>query len=231
MHLKKLILAAALLFLALTWQAFADHAHTHIARNQDQTPGNSDDNKLWLFSDPGLPEFPGWPVLELEPTGIFHPSTGKQDYICSYLYCWHSAHPPHGNWQLGGDDENTPPGWDIYLRRVAFDDDFFVLDGRDLIFANNGDEVSMMDEKEWMPDKYNENGTLGAWGFHVHQYFHAWADGPGQTFSATFQALDYGSTGFTASDDFTLTFVTVPEPVTLVLLGIGGCFVVSRRHR
>jgi hypothetical protein len=235
MHLKRFIFAAALIFSALTWGALADdhhsHAHTHIGRNRDQTHGTGDDNKLWLFSEPGLPEFPGWPVLELKPTGIFDPSTGKQNYICDYLFCWHSAHPQHGNWQLGGDNENIVPGWDIHLKRVAFDEGFFVLAGRDLILANDGDEVSLGAEKEWMPDEYNENGQPGAWGFEVHHYFHAWADGPGQIFTATFQALDYGSTAFTASDEFTFTFVTVPEPLTVALLAAGVCAIGPRRRR
>jgi len=212
----------------------AVHSHTHIGRNQDQTWNNADDNKLWFFSMPGTPGWPAWSEpLPREPTGVIQ--NGKQLYLCQTLSCWHSGHPEHGNWQLGGMDPQTPPDWDIYLRRVAFDSDFFMLDSNEqpILTADDDSTDYGPDElalgSEWIDDKYNEQGTLGAWAIHTHTYFYAWASGPDEVFDASFQAVDYGQTGFEASDPYTMSFVTVPEPLTVTLL-LAGLTALSRRR-
>ncbi len=228
--MRKLRISVALLaIVGVSEMAFA-HAHTHVGRNQDGTWDTADDNKLWFFAMPGTPGWPEWG----EPLKLVKQDGGLLDgwYVCEDLECWHSGHPPHGNWQLGGADPNTTPDWQIALERVAFDTGFYTLDEGTLapILTSDGDTLTF--PHLWMDDKHNENGTLGAWGFHVHMLF---AVGPtaveGETFDATFRAHDVGTAGYETSDDYTMTFVTVPEPVTAMLLAVGGLAVSMRRRR
>ncbi|MBN1347592.1 MAG: hypothetical protein JXQ73_33195 [Phycisphaerae bacterium] len=210
-------------------QAVLAHAHTHVGRNQDQTWGNADDDKLWFFAMPGVPGWPDWG----EPLELVKQDGGLLDgwYVCEHLDCWHSAHPDHGNWQLGGDDPNAAPDWLIAIERVSFDAGFYVLDEDTLAPLLTSDAATVTFDHLWMDDKYNENGTLGAWGFHVHTLF---AVAPtaveGETFAATFRALDVGAAGYLPSDAYTMTFVTVPEPLTAASLVV-GMIVLRRRKR
>ena len=204
--------------------AFA-HAHTHVGRNQDQTWGNADDDKLWIFAK-GSDQY--WPTLELVPveTG---PLAGK--YVSEFLYCWHSAHPPHGNWQLGGTDPNTTPDWRIAIERVAFDAGFSMAEYDTYFPVLTSDGATYELPKVFLDEKYNENSELGAWGIHHHLWFIAEADGPGETFDATFRAIDLGTSNYSTSDEYTISFVTVPEPATMGLLGLGGLALIRRRRK
>ena len=208
----------------------AAHNHTHIGVNQDGISGTDDDNKLWFFSMPGTQGWPDWGnLIEMVPTGNYR-ADGKQEYVCDILYCWHTAHPEDGSWQLpGSTDQNILPQWKIALERVSFDDDFFMLDGRNPVLTSDGSSYSFDNDVEWADDLYNNNGQLGSWAFEHHLYFHTWADSTGEVFNATFKATDTGNTNLAASDDYTISFITVPEPTTILLLSI-GMVGLSRRY-
>lgn len=200
------------------------HEHTHIGRNADGVTGTADDNILWFFAAPAQPQ---WGTIEMLPTGDF--IGNKQVYVAE-LDCWHSAHPESGVFQLGGSTINQTPAWHIALERVSFSTtDFWMA------LEATGEEVLTADGKQldtgkfWMADMYNETGALGAWGFHVHTEFFFLADGVGQTATASFKAVDLGTTGYSTSDVYTMTFETIPEPATLGLLGLGLLSVIRRR--
>jgi len=205
------------------------HAHTHIGRNQDQTWGTADDNQLWVFSMPGTTDWPQWG----EPLPLVYQQSGELAgyWVCEELDCWHSAHPDHGNWQLGGDDPEVAPDWAISLERVAFSSGFFMVEEESLspVLQNDSDRYPF--ESQWMEDVYNEQGTLGAWGLHCHLLFCAQATGAGEYFTATFRAIDTGSTGYAPSEDYSMTFVTVPEPAAITLLITGGWTLFRRKQR
>jgi hypothetical protein len=208
--------------------ARSSHSHTHIGRNQDQQWNTADDNKLWFFSMPGTPGWPEWgDPLELvyQESGVL---AGK--YVVESLDCWHSGHPPHGNWQLGGSDPDTQPDWQVGIERVGFTDGFgmYTEDTFTPVLTSDGDTYTF--DHLWMDEKHNENGELGAWGFHEHLLFVADAEGPGQTFSASFVAFDEGTTGFTDSDVYTMDFVTIPEPTTFSLLAVFSAGILFKRR-
>jgi len=202
------------------------HAHTHIGRNPDSVWGNTDDNQLWIFASPQQPQ---WDTIPMEPTGDF--INGKQLYVAE-LDCWHSAHPPTGAFQLGGSTQGLVPDWRINLKRIAYSDDsnFWIEEEASglEILTQNGDTY-FFGTPMWFADMYNENGQLGAYGFHVHTEFLAIADGPGRIFSATFTALDTGTTRFLESVPYTLNFLTVPDPGITALLALGAVWL--RRYR
>ncbi len=205
------------------------HAHTHIGRNQDQIWGTADDNTLWLFAMPGALGWPNWgePLeLVLQESG---PLAGK--YVCEHLQCWHSGHPDHGDWQLGGTDPGVTPDWRIGVERVSFDEGFAMAEYDTFVPVLTSDEAIHEFPKVFMDAMYNENGELGAWGFHYHLWFIAEANGPGEVFNATFHAVDLGMTGFDASEAYTMSFVTVPEPAGMALLGFGGLALIRRRRK
>jgi hypothetical protein len=216
-------------------------AHTHIGINWDGQLNTTDDNKLWIGSSQMIDgesnsDWPNWSVLELVPQFDEFGSPvlndlGKQLYIAEEPDGWFSAHPEDGSWQLGGTDENVEPLWDISIKRVSATDGFFMLrlnDGQ-VVLDSDGSTEDM--HKEW--EQWLENGTggYGAWGCHHHISFCAWADEAGQTITATFAAIDTGTTGFAESDPFTITFVTIPEPITAALLACGAFLVRCRSKR
>ncbi|HPS55790.1 MAG TPA: PEP-CTERM sorting domain-containing protein [Sedimentisphaerales bacterium] len=207
---------------AINVNCLAEHTHTSIGINQDKIVGTEDDNKLWFSSMPGTEGWPDWGnPLEMVPTGNYR-IDGKQDYVCDILYCWHAALPEDGSWQLpGSSDQTVLPQWQISLERVSFDNNFFMLDGRIPVLTSDGSSYSFADDIEWEDDEYNNNGQLGSWAFEHHLYFHVWADDAGEVFNATFRAIDTGITNLAASDDYTISFVTVPEPTTILFLAMG----------
>ena len=204
------------------------HAHTHIGRNPDGAWGNADDNQLWIFAGPDQPQ---WDTIQMQPTGDF---IGDSQIYVAELDCWHSAHPPTGAFQLGGVTEGEIPGWRIGIKRIEYSDpiNFWIEEEATgiEILLNDGD-IYAFGTPEWFADKHNENGTLGAYGFHVHTEFLALGDGPGKTFSATFTALDTGPTGYIESAPYTLNFETVPEPATVCLLLVGAVPLLAGRRR
>lgn len=224
---------AALAGVTITLVAFAPvnsygHAHTHVRRNADGIWGNADDNQLWIFA---TPEQPQWDIIHMEPTGEF---IGDSQIYAATLDCWHSAHPVMGAFQLGGATEGQIPNWMIAIKRIEYSDsaNFWIEEEATGIevLLNDGDVYSF-GVPQWFADEYNENGTLGAYGFHVHTEFLALANGPGETFSATFTALDTGPTGYIESAPYTLNFETVPEPGTICLLLFGAAALVRGRRR
>jgi len=96
------------------------------------------------------------------------------------------------------------------------------------VLTADGNTYDLCAEKEFDANLYNENGELGAWSFHAHMYFVAEADGIGRIFSATFKAKDLGLTGYSDSDEYTINFVTVPEPISFSMLAMGGVAMVRR---
>jgi hypothetical protein len=122
------------------------------------------------------------------------------------------------------------PNWQIELKRINYSDSAnFWMEEESTgleILLNDGDTYSF-GNPVWSDTLYNENGTLGAWYFHVHTEFVALAEGPGELFSATFTTLDAGTTGLTESAQYTINFQTVPEPCSLVSLAIGTIIIKS----
>ena len=202
------------------------HAHTHIGVNKDDA---DNPNQLWIFATGSQHQ---WDTIELLPTGYW--IQNKQVYQAE-LNCWHSAHPPHGKWQLGGAEQSQEPDWDIGLRLVdSSDEDNFWMEYQGNYYLKNINDENLFSDfnsshaRYWMDNKYNENGELGAWGLHVHVEFAALAAGPGEEFSISLVAYDDG-TFFEDSDPYTMTFVTIPEPATVLMLTVGGLSILRRR--
>lgn len=177
------------------------------------------------------------PFLKLTPkliggNKVYKPGDqSKSWYNCEFLYHktegygsengmqhldgWHSAHGPQGKWNLESADEQTTPGWDIWIERVgtslADSTDFAMQEGSYL--TSDGDTYQL--PKDWLPDK-------NAWGFHEHMSFDFWLseDMLGDTVSVTFSAYDAGGM-YDPSDDFTIDFEVIPEPATLGILAVG----------
>jgi hypothetical protein len=197
---------------------FADHVHTHVGVNPDGDWSTTGDNdQLWIFATPASPQ---WGTIEMLPTGDY--IGGKQVYAAT-LDCWHSAHPESGLYQLDFNNETIQPDWQISLKRISFSDsvNFWMEDeatGLEILTLDGS--TYAFEEPDWDSELSNGSGGFGAWHFHNHTEFLALADGEGQTFSATFTVFDTGSTGFTESAQYTLNFVTVPEPASMLLFGL-----------
>lgn len=203
------------------------HGHTHIGRNPDGLWGTADDDQLWIFATPDDPQ---WGPIDMAPTGEF--IGGLQVYRAE-LDCWHTAHPPTRAFQLGGSDPAIMPDWRIGIRRESVSDPvhFWMQDeatGLDILFSDG--DILAFGSPVWAEDLHNENGTLGAWHYHVHTEFLALAPGPGAYFDATFTALDLGATGLAASAPYTIAFQTIPEPASLLFLTLGAGIVARRRY-
>ena len=224
-----IVIIAAIVMAPLA--ALADHMHTHIGRNADGVWGNADDDALWVFATPTQPQ---WPTMEMTPTGDIDPLTGREIYVAE-LDCWHSAHPETGAFQLGGpvaETEGTAPTWSIAIERVSFSDpvNFWMEEeSTGLSILDTDGDVFNFGSPAWFADKYDGAGELGAYGFHVHTEFLAAPEYIGQIFSATFRAIDESGV-FSPSDTYTLTFQAVPEPLSMVMLGLGAVVGYKRRR-
>jgi len=188
-----------------------DHDHIFVGVNADGITGTTDDSQLCIY---GVPS-----VIELVPTGEY---IGELQIYTAVLDCWHSAEDSEH--LLNPVDASTQPGWLISLKRISYSSDNFWLEdeatGLEILLSDGS--TYAFDEPDWDDEE--------GWYFHNHTEFCVLASGTGETFTATFTLFDTGSTGYTESSPYTLTFVTVPEPATLTLLGI-GLFSVLRLRR
>ena len=211
-----LTLTAVLIAVNLPSLAFG-HAHTHVGVNEDGVWNTDDDNQLWIFASPSEPQ---WDTIELIPTGDY---IGGQQIYAAELDCWHSAHPESGLYQLDFNDSSTQPDWAIELKRAGFSSENFWMEDEATgleVLTTDGSTVSL-GEPAWDDELSDGNGGTGAWHIHKHIEFLALADGAGETFNATFTVIDSGTTSYNESAEYTFSFVTVPEPATLALLGTG----------
>lgn len=241
---RKLILLAAIALIATTHTVWG-HAHIHIGINMDQVDGTDDDNTLFLFGMPTAsqpenywPHFPQWGEasdpynMTAEPLKLVYQDSGilAGKYLCEYISCFHSAHPDHGNWQLGGSDASINPDWSIGIERVSASEGLMFLDEDTLgsLLTTDGDQVEFA--SLWFDDKINENGTTGAWGIHTHVLFVVDGEGVeiGDMFYATIRAFDENGI-FSDSEAYTLRFEAVPEPATLLLTAMGSLALLRRK--
>lgn len=193
--------AVAVLTVILFSSSAYCHEHIMVGVNADGIIGSADDYQLCIY---GVPS-----VIEMLPTGEY---IGDKQIYVGEMDCWHSGE--ESGHRLDYNDESTTPVWLISLMRISYSDstNFWMEDEATTleILTSNGATYAF-DAPQWEDE---EN-----WYFHNHTEFLALADGAGQTFSATFTVFDTGSTGFTESAQYTLNFITVPEPASIALLG------------
>lgn len=141
---------------------------------------------------------------------------------------------------LAGSYATIEPGWDglgadipgdeffallsntgVALQRVSFPDGFSMLDsGLNPILESDGTFHIFAGEPEG-------EGLL----WHEHLRFVGSGDfGLGHEFLPTFRLMDANGM-HSASDTFTLRFVTVPEPTSLLILAVGAAGLAFRRNK
>ncbi len=126
--------------------------------------------------------------------------------------CWLSAEP------LTGTDPANPL-WAIELEGITLSSGLYALSEDYQQILNTGS--FLLGEPVW------EDGE--GWHFHSHTFFGVAGGNIGDTFTATLRVVDTGGI-YQDSDAFTLDFVVVPEPMTAMLLGLGG-LILRRRKR
>lgn len=196
------ICAVAVLTVILFSSSAYCHEHIMVGVNADGIIGSADDSKLCIY---GVPS-----VIEMLPTGEY---IGDKQIYVGEMDCWHSGE--ESGHRLDYNDESTTPAWLISLMRISYSDsaNFWMEDEATTLEMLTSDGATYAFDAPLWEDEEN-------WYFHNHTEFLALADGAGQNFSATFKVFDTGLTGFGDSAQYTLNFVTVPEPASMLLFGL-----------
>ncbi len=138
---------------------------------------------------------------------------GLSGWFISDHLCWISDE------SIVGGVYETAPAWAIELEGITLSSGLYAL-SEDFQQILNPDNF-LLGLPVW------EEGE--GWHFHNHTIFGAGGGNVGDTFTATLRLVDTGGV-YQASDAFMLDFATVPEPMSMLLLGCGA-FMLKRHKR
>jgi hypothetical protein len=131
------------------------------------------------------------------------------------------------------------PGF-MALQKDEPKEDFFRLEsGANIVFELVSIDPAL---QVWTPgfgavlNDPGESWKIGGFDFDEHPVWHINSSDPSfhalnAPWELTFRLTDVGGTGYTSSEDYSISFVAVPEPGTLVIMVCAACGVLFCRDR